>query len=107
MVISAVSIHSYTPKGVSMKSSIWKFPIETRDKQIINVSAGAEFLSVQIQHGKPCIWAKVNPENTTVRTNVVIIGTGKSANASDKLQFIGTYQLSDGNFVGHVFVEEI
>jgi hypothetical protein len=88
-----------------MKSSIWKFPLETEDEQIINVPVGAEFLSVQVQHGQPCIWAKVNPqENVIVRAKVVIIGTGHPANASDNMQFIGTYQLHDGNFVGHVFV---
>lgn len=88
-----------------MKSSIWKYPLETTDEQIINVPVGAEFLSVQVQHGQPCIWAKVNTqENVIVRAKVVIVGTGHPANHTDGMMFLGTYQLHDSNFVGHVFV---
>ena len=88
-----------------MKSSIWKFALETTDEQIINVPVGAEFLSVQVQHGQPCIWAQVNPkENVIVRAKVVIVGTGNPADHTDGMMFLGTYQLHDGNFVGHVFV---
>ena len=88
-----------------MQSAIWKFPLETEDEQIINVPVGAEFLSVQIQHGQPCIWAKVNPqENVIVRAKVAIVGTGHPAKHTDGMMFLGTYQLHDGNFVGHVFV---
>ena len=88
-----------------MNSTIWKFPIETQGEQIINVPVGAEFLSVQVQHGKPCIWAKVNQqENVTVRAKVSIVGTGHPASRTDGMMFLGTYQLDGGDFVGHVFV---
>ena len=88
-----------------MNTTIWKFPIETEDEQVINVPVGAEFLSVQVQHNQPCIWAKVDPqENVIVREKVVIVGTGHPAKHTNGMMFLGTYQLAGGNFVGHVFV---
>lgn len=88
-----------------MNSTIWKLQIETKDEQVINVPIGAEFLSVQVLHGQPCIWAKVDPqENVIVRAKVVIVGTGNPAQHTNGMMFLGTYQLHNGNFVGHVFI---
>lgn len=87
-----------------MNTTIWKFPIQTKDEQVISVPVGAEFLSIQVQHDQPCIWAKVDPnENVIVRAKVVIVVTGHPAKHTNGMNFLGTYQLADGNFVGHVF----
>ncbi len=40
--------------------SIWKFNLQTIDKQEIQMPVGAELLTVQIQNGEPCLWARVD-----------------------------------------------
>ena len=89
---------------------IFKYPLKVIDKQSIMMPKGAQILCVQRQdHGDglegPCIWALVaegvDPENRTFLT----IGTdhpiGKTLG-----KYIGSYQLRDGAFVGHVFEVE-
>ena len=89
-----------------MNSTIWKYPLKVTDEQIINLPIGSEYLSVQVQNGTPCLWAKVNPqENVIIRVKIVTVGTGHPADhVNEYMQFLGTYQLFDGEFVGHVFV---
>lgn len=92
--------------------AIWKFPLRIEDTQEIEMPAGARILTVQAQFGVPCLWALVRSESPRVRRTIRTIGTGHpisddfptlSATASSYDGYIGTYQLSDGNLVFHVF----
>jgi hypothetical protein len=83
--------------------TIWKYEILTEDKQIISMPIGAEILTVQIQHGMPVLWAKVNPLMKHVDKTIIIFGTGHPITQTEGLKYIGTYQLLNGNFIGHVF----
>lgn len=87
-----------------MNQAIWKYPLQVEDEQVIEIPYGAEFLAVQVQHEQPCLWAKVTPGVQEVRTKIVTVGTGHPAQHTDGLQYVGSYQLAGGNFVGHVFV---
>lgn len=83
--------------------TIWKFIIQDTDEQTILVPLGSRLLSVQAQGHKPCIWALVNPNQPFVPMVVRIIKTGSPIDPFEDLTYLGTYQLFDGDYVGHVF----
>lgn len=82
--------------------SIFKFPIETADAQEVAMPKGASILCVQVQRGVPCLWALVDTAQPIVPRKVFVVGTGHLIPADAEL-YVGTYQLNDGAFVGHVF----
>ena len=83
--------------------TIWKFLIDTTDMQEIEMPEGAEILTVQLQHGKPCLWAIVNPE-AACRQNrrIETFGTGHLMSEQAR-RYVGSYQLYGGDLVFHVF----
>jgi hypothetical protein len=85
--------------------TIWKFGLEITDEQTINIPVPYQLLTVQINNGKPCLWAIVDSEARTTELKIYTYGTGHSM--PDRLQYyIGTYQIVDEHiFVFHVFVE--
>lgn len=84
-------------------TTIWKFELEVEDTQWIELPRGAKVLSVGVQNGTPCLWAQVETDEPKDSVLIITHGTGhpmKSAN----MKFLGTYQLNQGLFVGHVFM---
>lgn len=86
--------------------TIWKFPLNVADEQVVSMPRDAIVLDVQVQYGIPCIWALVElnepffEETRKFRT----IGTGSEVpDDIDEHTYVGTYQLVGGKFVGHVF----
>jgi hypothetical protein len=89
-----------------MKSTIWKYVLKLTDVQDIEIPVGSILLSVQSQYSEPCLWVFVydtEAEKEVIRLRT--IGTGFNITAEDfkPKDFLGTYQLSNGGFVGHVF----
>lgn len=85
-------------------NKIFKYPIEATDSQGIEMPAGAKILCVQTQGEQPCIWAQVDPHERMVRRQIWVYGTGHHMlRTQDK--YVGTFQLSGGSLVFHVFVE--
>jgi len=87
--------------------TIWKFPLETTDRQTIRMPKDACILSVQTQRGDPQLWAMVNSTAPMVGRRIRIYGTGHEM-GEDLIPymgsaFVGTYQLSGGALVFHVF----
>ena len=85
-----------------MTETIWKFEIEVDDKIKIEMPKNSEILCVQVQNGKPCIWAKVIKENSKEIRFFTVFGTGHEIKEHN-LNYIGTFQLFEGRFVGHLF----
>ena len=87
--------------------TIWKFPLETTDRQVIRMPVGSRILTVQTQSqsGKPCLWAVVDSDAPLQPRGFEICGTGHpmSINGDEIHEYIGTYQLNDGQLVFHVF----
>jgi len=86
--------------------TIWKYILKTTDRQGINMPLESEILSVGVQTGTVCLWVLVDPEQKKeLLHEFEIFGTGNPvySNEKSKRKFIGTYQLMDGNFIGHVF----
>lgn len=81
--------------------TIHKFPLEQRNINEVEMPEGAEILSVQIQNGTLCLWAKVNTDYPEEKRAIRIIGTGNYINPCEPLVFITTYQFE--GLVFHVF----
>lgn len=84
-----------------MKAQIWKYPIPVTDHFEIEMPGAAQVISVQIQQGKPFIWAIVGPNITPAPRKFRLVGTGNDFKLMPTDKFIGTFQ--DGPFVWHLF----
>lgn len=87
-----------------MTNAIWKFPLATTDRQIVNLPVGAKVLAVQTQFDEPQLWALVDVdagEKTSGRA-FLTYGTGHQHEGIDG-DYVGTYQLRGGCLVFHVF----
>jgi hypothetical protein len=85
-----------------MSATIWKFPLEITDRQIIGPVA--RVLSVGLDPaGVLCIWAEVIPDDTAGQgeAEVVIVGTGNPL-PFWKGSFVGSVTMAP--FVWHVYV---
>lgn len=87
-----------------MAKTIWKYELKVTDSQRTEMPTGAKVLSVQVQFEKPCLWAMVDPERIMEHRTFRIYGTGHIIDInSNNLQFIGTFQVSGGGYVFHLF----
>lgn len=84
-----------------MSTTIWKFPLELTERQVIRMPAGAEILKVARQHHRLQLWARVQADMATVSRLIRITGTGHPA--SRTAAHIDS--LVDGEFVWHFFDE--
>jgi hypothetical protein len=84
---------------------IFKYEIEARDHQSVEMPAGAQILSVQVQRDVPCIWAIVDPANPVESRSFEVFGTGHPFPAciGSGREYIGTFQLLAGSLVFHLF----
>lgn len=82
--------------------SIWKFNFQIEDNFQIEMPKGAEILSVQSQNDKPALWAICDIHAEKEKRNFSIIGTGHRMNMDDK-KYIGTFQMTEGILVWHLF----
>lgn len=82
--------------------TIWKFTLEVTDQQTLLMPAGAQILSVQVQHGAPQLWAAVDSDSPLESRSFEIFGTGHWL--PPRLgAFVGAFQISGGTLVFHVF----
>lgn len=90
-----------------MAKRVFKYPIETEDRQNIQIHKGYQILTVDTQNEKPCIWALVDDEAPIIVASIRTHGTGHEVYEPDNLQYIGSYQLLKGRLVFHVFEDKI
>ena len=83
---------------------VYKYPLDIQDEATVMMPIGARVLSVQVQNGRPCLWAAVDPTETEIEKRLFrIAGTGHPIHDDVVDGFIGTIQLYDGKLVFHVF----
>lgn len=84
---------------------IYKYPI-TQPKGLISIEmpAGAEVLTVQVQNEVPCIWALVGPDAPPTMRGFRMYGTGHEID-HENMPYVGTFQLVGGSLVFHLFEE--
>ena len=82
--------------------TIWKFPFKLADVVNIEMPAGAEVVSIQMQGKTPCVWAIVNPDSPLVTKSFAVVGTGHTIPS-----YVDDYShketLIDGDSVWHIF----
>ena len=85
--------------------TIWKFPIHDSGwpaPAVVEMPCGSEILSLQMQHGKPTIWARCNKnEPGKIRRLFVRIGTGWTFSGPLR-EHLATIQ-DEAGFVWHWF----
>lgn len=81
---------------------IYKYPLEFKGFQEIELPQGYEILDIHVQNGIPCIWALVDTGNKLVKTDIHMYATGDTIKESD-LEYVGTIHLLAGQAVFHVF----
>jgi hypothetical protein len=79
---------------------IWKYDIRPGMNEI-KMPANTKLLCIQVQNGCPRLWAQVVNAPLAVIRKVAVRGTGFEF--ADMGQYVGTFQVSDGMFVWHVF----
>ena len=85
---------------------VYKYPLDIQDEVIVMMPKGARVLSVQVQNGRPCLWAAVDPNEMTLEERRFrIAGTGHPIQDDVVDGFIGTIQMYDGRLVFHLFEE--
>ena len=88
--------------------SIYKYEIT---EQGMPISAPiTNFLSVQTQHDKICVWAEVDTEMEDRHFLFTIIGTGwelDKINNFDKATYLGTVQYLGGDYMWHIYYLEL
>lgn len=84
--------------------SVHKYTIPVKDYFSLNLPKGAKVLTVREQYNEPQLWALVEKGVSTEKRNFRLAGTGHLIEeAPDTLNYIGTFQLDGGDYIGHVF----
>lgn len=83
---------------------VWKYPLPPPcDAFEIEAPLNAEWLDVQLQNGKPVMWALVTPKNGIRRYQFIWRGTGHAIEP-DSYRHVGTFQM--GALVFHIFEKQ-
>lgn len=88
-----------------MSKQIWKFELPKVHNSQIDMPHGSEILCVQVQgNSNTCIWALVDSAAPKTTRHFEIYGTGHEiSNDMSTRKYIGTFQLSGGSLVFHLF----
>lgn len=84
--------------------TIHKHTLAVDDVQVLNLPRFALPLSVQMQNGKPQLWALVDTEQPTAEYTVLCYGTGHEVEPLPVgFEFLGTVQLPNVALAFHFF----
>lgn len=84
--------------------TVFKYPLAVKPEQTIKIRGMMEILKVDSQADTPVLWAKVDTAGEEEDFHILTFGTGHDIGEAYSLyNYIGTYQLYEGIFVGHVF----
>ncbi len=84
--------------------TVHKIPVVLNDTFTWELPEGAQFLSLQVQRGDAQMWFRVDTRNALRRQSFAVVGTGNEIPESmAHAPFLGTFQLSGGALVFHVF----
>ena len=88
-------------------NTIYKYPVAIGSFGL-DLPKDAEVLTVQVQQGKPMMWVLQNTNKSIMTRSFTVCGTGHEVELlPPSYKYIGTFQLKDGYFVGHLFEEAI
>lgn len=86
--------------------TIWKFILQITGEQTVMMPIDAQLLSIQMQRGNLCVWAKVETDGKLEPRKFEIIGTGHPipslVGTGQRRDHLATVQ-ADMGLVWHVF----
>ena len=82
-------------------TTIWKFTFKTSDSFTIDMPEESKIIHIEIQYGKPTLWAVVNTESPIKTKKFKLIGTGHPIELNNKLNYLKTF--SESIFIWHLF----
>ncbi len=84
--------------------AVWKYEFKTMDYFTFMMPEDTSILTVQVQHGKPCMWVLVDTDkiNTEQQRHFLVRGTGHPI-IPEMIAYIGSYQVFEGTLVFHLF----
>ena len=82
--------------------TIYKYKLEP-NFGTLEMPQGAQVLTVQMQGGTPCLWARVDTERALERRSFDVYGTGHEVPDDPRLVYVSTFQMDNGALVWHVF----
>ena len=83
-------------------ATIYKYQLKA-GRTALSMPQGAQVLTVQMQNGEACLWAKVNPSKPHEVRSFDLRGTGHTMPDDPRLTYVATFQMDDGALVWHVF----
>lgn len=86
-----------------MSHRIWKYWLDVAEEQDLVVPLGAQPLTVQLQQGRPMLWAVVAPDASRAPTLTIFCRSTNQAMTGREGQHLGTVQMPDGDGVYHYF----
>ncbi len=89
-----------------MSQKIYKYQLELRPCTLLKMPRGAKVIHLNVQNDIPCIWAIVDirPDTPLVTRRFERVITGGTVfDVPPKFNYIGTYQLQNGELVYHLF----
>lgn len=89
------------PENRDMGRRVLKYPIPVQDDFTVQMPAGSIVVAVQAQRGEPFFWADVDAAQPYESRRFFLRGTGHLV--PDDAHYLGTFQLSDGDFIGHLY----
>ena len=82
--------------------TIYKYEVPIEDEFYIGIPLGADILCIQSQNNKAFIWVLIDTELKKVSRGFIMVGTGHKIDA-DISRYVGTFQIFNSSFVGHLF----
>lgn len=83
-----------------MSSRVYKYPIPRAGVMRLPIPKGAEILTVQVQRGAMCLWARVDDnQGADEFRKIAVVGTGHPVPKDGR--YIATVQF--GDLVFHIF----
>ena len=85
-------------------NTIFKFPVQFDPHQSLFIQDGVTLLTVQMNFGKPTLWALVDPVKPRIYRHIEMYGTGAPIPAEVGM-YLGTVQYENamGTYVYHFF----
>jgi len=82
---------------------IWKFELQKERTQLLKMPKKSEIMDIQMQNGKPVMWALVDPETDEIEVKINMYDTNWDTHQSSiKDEYLSTVQ--DGELVWHFFM---
>lgn len=82
---------------------IYKYPLEFKPEQTIDIPMGSNIIALQMQGKNPCIWAIVSPEAKTTPVIFRMYMTGEEIDNPQSKAYVGTVQ--NMGYVLHFFID--